>query len=161
MEDYAQIYWLDPRNADSRDHRAQGSVPMGSVGPGMPTTRPGTMVPGGRYPAATYPVRPAYPVQSYGQAYPGQPMVGPPMMTQPIAVMQPATYFGGFTIGQIVEMAAQALAALQPLPGAPTATSDVGTDVGNLILYQSAIAQHAKRDEQVRTLGSLISKLVK
>jgi hypothetical protein len=40
------------------------------------------------------------------------------------------------------------------------ATRDVGTDVGNLILYQSALASHAKRDEQVRTLGGLVARLV-
>ena len=57
-------------------------------------------------------------------------------------------------------MVAQVFAALQSLPAAPVATGDVETDVGNLILYQGALAQHAKRDEQVRTLGSLVAKLV-
>ena len=38
--------------------------------------------------------------------------------------------------------------------------SDTNVDVGNLVTYQAALAQHAKRDEQVRTLGSLVSKLV-
>lgn len=145
MEDYAQIYWLDPRNADSRDHRSQGGTsgwrPSGPVvrSPGQPTA----VI---RYPTTAYPA-PHYPAAVY-----------PP---QPVAVMQPATYLGGFTVGQIIDIAAQALAALQPLPAAPVATSDVSTDVGNMILYQTAIAQHAKRDEQLRTLGSLISKLVK
>jgi hypothetical protein len=39
-------------------------------------------------------------------------------------------------------------------------TNDADTDSGNTILYQSALAQYAKRDEQVRTLGNLIVKLV-
>ena len=34
------------------------------------------------------------------------------------------------------------------------------TDVANLVLYQGALASHAKRDEQVRTLGGLVAKLV-
>ena len=33
-------------------------------------------------------------------------------------------------------------------------------DVGNLMLYQAAVTQYAKRDEQVRTLGNLVTKLV-
>ncbi|MNC96316.1 hypothetical protein D3C83_136580 [compost metagenome] len=60
----------------------------------------------------------------------------------------------------MIDMVAQIFAALMPLPAAPTATSDAGTDVGNLILYQGSLAQYAKRDEQVRTLGSLVAKLV-
>ena len=71
-----------------------------------------------------------------------------------------ATILGKLTSGQIVEMVAQIFAALQSLPGAPVATKDVSTDVSNLILYQGALAQHAKRDEQVRTLGGLVARLV-
>ena len=37
---------------------------------------------------------------------------------------------------------------------------DVGTDVGNMILFQGALAQHAKRDEQLRTIVHLVAKLV-
>ncbi len=73
----------------------------------------------------------------------------------------PATYLGGLALGQIIEIASQVLASLQPLPAAPVATRETATDVGNLVLYQSALATHAKRDEQLRTLGALISKLVK
>ena len=71
-----------------------------------------------------------------------------------------ASLFGKLTTGQIVEMVSQIFAALQTLPNAPVSTREVETDVANLILYQNALAQHAKRDEQVRTLGSLVSKLV-
>jgi hypothetical protein len=71
-----------------------------------------------------------------------------------------ATFFGKLTSGQVVDMVAQLFAAIQPLPAAPNATRDANTDAGNLILYQSALAQHAKRDEQVRTLGGLVAKLV-
>ncbi len=67
----------------------------------------------------------------------------------------------GLTTGEIVELAAQILAAIQPLPGAPTAAGEVETDVENLVIYQTALATHAKRDEQLRTLGSLLGKLLK
>jgi hypothetical protein len=67
---------------------------------------------------------------------------------------------GRVTTGQMIDLVAQIFAALMPLPGAPTATADANTDVGNLILYQGALAQYAKRDEQVRTLGNLVTKLV-
>ncbi len=145
MEDYAQIYWLDPRNADSRDHRGP-SGPTSGWRPSGPVVRsPGQPVSVIRYPAG-YPAQGGYP---------------PPWAAPQVAVMPAPTYLGGFTIGQIVDIAAQAIAALAPLPAAPVATSDASTDVGNLILYQTAIAQHAKRDEQLRTLGSLVSKLVK
>jgi hypothetical protein len=33
-------------------------------------------------------------------------------------------------------------------------------DSGNNILFQDALAKHAKRDEQIRTLGALVSRLV-
>jgi hypothetical protein len=142
MDEYAQIYWLDERNA-GRDHRTQGGgAPAG--------WRPGTAT------VVRAPVSAAPPMIRY----PGQ-----PVMAQPVAVMQPqpTTYFGslGLTLGQIIEIAAQALAAFQPLPAAPVPTAEMVKDVGNAVLYQTALAQHAKRDEQLRTLGSLISKLVK
>ncbi len=66
---------------------------------------------------------------------------------------------GGLSTGILIEAGAQALAAIQPLPNPPLATGRVETDVGNMILYQQALAQHAKRDEQIRTIGSLASKL--
>lgn len=68
---------------------------------------------------------------------------------------------GDLTTGEIVEIAAQILAAIQPLPGAPTAAGEVETDVENLVIYQTALATHAKRDEQLRTLGSLLGKILK
>jgi hypothetical protein len=71
-----------------------------------------------------------------------------------------STLFGRMTTGQVIDMVAQIFAALMPLPAAPIATTDPATDVGNLILYQSSLAQYAKRDEQVRTVGNLIVKLV-
>lgn len=68
--------------------------------------------------------------------------------------------FGGMTGGQLVDLVAQVFAALMPLPAPPTATSDPTTDVPNLMLYQTAITQYAKRDEQIRTLGNIVTKLL-
>ena len=67
---------------------------------------------------------------------------------------------GKMTTGQVIDMVAQIFAALMPLPAAPVATENATTDVGNLIIYQGSLAQYAKRDEQVRTLGNLVTKLV-
>jgi hypothetical protein len=63
-------------------------------------------------------------------------------------------------VGQILDLVATAFAALAPLPTAPLATKDAVTDVGNLIMYQGALADHAKRDERIRTIGTLVGKLV-
>jgi hypothetical protein len=94
-------------------------------------------------------VRPA-PYGSYAQ-----PMYYAPQASSPVAAL-----FGRLTTGDVIELLAQAFAALQSLPSAPVATKDAGTDVGNLILFQGALAQHAKRDEQLRTIGHLVAKLV-
>jgi hypothetical protein len=66
---------------------------------------------------------------------------------------------GGLSTGVLVDAGAQVLAAIQPLPTPPVATGKAEVDLANLILYQQAIAEHAKRDEQLRTIGSLASKL--
>lgn len=75
----------------------------------------------------------------------------------------PATlggFFGQIQVGSLVEMATQVLAALQTLPVPPSPTESASTDVANLVTYQSALATHAKRDEQIRTLGQLAGKLL-
>lgn len=65
---------------------------------------------------------------------------------------------GGLSTGQLIEAGTQVLAAIQPLPTPPVATGKAEDDVANLVLYQTALAEHAKRDEQLRTIGSLASK---
>ena len=72
----------------------------------------------------------------------------------------PKRMLGNLTAAEAIEVGAQILAALQPLPVAPVATGKVETDVENLTLYQNALAVHAKRDEQLRTIGSLVGKLM-
>ena len=147
-DDYADIYYVDTRNA-TRDHRTQGS---GNTRPGWHSAPPSrtVYVPPNRHPVAyaqPAPVAYAQPAPViYQQPYPQQ--------------SGAAAFFGKLTTGQVVDMVAQLFAALQPLPGAPVATRDTATDVGNLILFQGALAQHAKRDEQIRTLGGLVGKVV-
>ncbi len=68
---------------------------------------------------------------------------------------------GNLTVGEVVELAAQILAAIQPLPGAPVAQGAMETDVENLVIYQTALATHAKRDEQLRTLGGLLARVLR
>ena len=139
MDDYADIYYVDTRNAD---HRTGQHSPWR---PAQPTRT--VYVPPSRQPVAGY-ANPAPVIYQtpYPQQYPPQSIA--------------ASFFGKLTTGQVVDMVAQLFAALQPLPGAPTATRDTTTDVGNLILFQGALAQHAKRDEQIRTLGGLVGKVV-
>ncbi|CAN5398662.1 hypothetical protein BH11MYX1_BH11MYX1_15960 [soil metagenome] len=135
------VIYVDTRNADSRDHRT-GNTSNGSRGP---TTRPMTTV--------------YVPGSSRSPVYAQQaPMYCPPPYTEQPSVA--ATLFGKLTTGQVVDMVAQLFAMLQTLPSAPVATRDAGTDVANLIMYQGALAQHAKRDEQVRTLGGLVGKVM-
>ena len=135
MED-SDIYIVDTRNAD---HRHPGSTPW----------RPG---------APARPVQTVYaqPSRVYTQQQ-AQPQI---IYAQPPQTALASNIFGKVTAGQLVDLVAQIFAALMPLPGAPVATDSAATDVGNLILYQSALASYAKRDEQVRTLGNLVTKLI-
>ena len=135
-----QIYYEDPRNAPM-DHRRAPAPPM----PRMP-------------PAQNIYMQPAPPRPMYYQPLPA-PVAAPAIAPAPPA-NGAAALLGKLTTGQVVEMVAQIFAALQPLPAAPIATKEVATDINNLMLYQGALAQHAKRDEQVRTAGYLLSRLV-
>ncbi len=67
----------------------------------------------------------------------------------------------GMTTGELIDTGIQVFAAIQALPAAPTAQGEAHVDVENLITYQGALWQHAKRDEQLRTIGSLVAVLVK
>ena len=138
-DDYAELQFVE-RNATDRDRYRPGDR---QYRPGHPEQH--TFVPHGwsqRFPQPQSQV-------VYAQA----PGLG-------IGLGGGGSLFGRVTTGQLIDMIAQIFAALMPLPAAPIATTDSATDVGNLIIYQSSLAQYAKRDEQVRTLGNLITKLV-
>ena len=135
MNDYAELQFVE-RNADHRQpiqgHRTQGR----------------TFVP-----------HPQYGSQ-YGAHYAPQPQVIYAQAPGLGIGIGGSSILGKMTTGQVIDMVAQIFAALMPLPAAPVATADATTDVGNLITYQGSLAQYAKRDEQVRTLGNLVTKLV-
>ena len=151
MDQYGDIYYVDSARNASSDHRTGGgAVPFSQATPigAMQSAQP----------VRTVYVRPAAQPMVYQQpvGYPyGQPVpYGTPLQSTA------ASLLGRLTTGDLIDLIAQGLAALQGLPAAPVATKDVGTDVGNLILFQGALAQHAKRDEQLRTIGHLVAKLV-
>jgi hypothetical protein len=141
--DEADIYYIDTRNADPV---------VVSRGPATRTVngRPVRVI----HPQATAYGNRAMMANPYGGPY-GSPYGNP--YGQPGLA---SNLFGGMTGGQLIDLVAQIFAALMPLPSQPVATADAATDVGNLILYQSSLAQYAKRDEQVRTLGNLVTKLL-
>jgi hypothetical protein len=140
MDDYGDIEFVE-RNAVVVEGRSTGN-------------QPGRRTSGGR----TYYAQPhsgRYP-QNYSQQ-PHMIYAGAPGMGVGIGG---SSVFGRMSTGQVIDMVAQIFAALMPLPAQPVATADATTDVGNLILFQGSLAQYAKRDEQIRTLGNLVTKLV-
>jgi hypothetical protein len=170
--EYADIYYVDPRNA-VRDHRP---VPAGAFAGRLPF-RPVQAVQSALPPAApigTVPAMTSVPVMSpVNQAY-TLPMYAPnaaygmaPWMTPPYAGNLAAILGGLGGLGSLAEVVAQVFAAVMPLPAAPapvdtseSASTDTLANVKNLITYQSALASHAKRDEQLRTAGALLKRLV-
>ena len=150
--DYDVIYAGDERNAVV-DHRTGRPAVGGSRRPGgsrtvivPPGARPTVITGGG---SSSY--RPQYMPQQYApQQY--MPYYGPQDSF--------ASRFGMST-GELIDTGIQLFAAISPLPAAPVAQGDAGTDVENLMTYQGALWQHAKRDEQLRTLGGLLVRILK
>ncbi len=138
MDEYAEIYFLDEEDDDyrnaTRDHRTSGGSRFM-----VPTRRPGR-------------VRVARPVRrGPSRGVVSRPVVVAHEQAQP-------NVLGNLTGAELVEIGAKVLASLQPLPPPPVAIGKTEDDVANLITYQSALALHAKRDEQLRTIGDLIAK---
>lgn len=83
---------------------------------------------------------------------PAAPVHQPAEPTAPIV----SKFTGKLRTGVLIEAATQVFAALQTLPPPPpAATDDVATNHNNLVAYQTALAQVAKKNEQIRTLGRL------
>ena len=157
------IYYVDERNAvisTSRGPNQQGGrVIIGSRSPGGIGPR---VIGGNPYGANPYGSPAMYGAAGYMAAQPGywnQPGYFGPQGPGYWGPRGPSL-FNNLSAGKLVDMAAQVFAALTSLPDAPVATADPATDVPNLITYQSSLASYAKRDEQIRTLGSLVAKLV-
>jgi len=160
----ADIYYVDTRNADPRDHRVNvvrpGTSTPAIVMPAATTSRVGWAQPATIYPTTT---------TAYGQP---MPYAQAPIYAQPPVYMQPPVYgqppflgtlgalFGGINIGQVIDLVGQGFAALRSLPAAPTSTGDACTDVANLTLYQRSLAEYAKFDEQIRTGVHIVAKLL-
>ena len=76
----------------------------------------------------------------------------PVTVVRPAAVAKPKA----LNTGDLVEAAAHALAAFQPLPtNLPRATGDAGTDFNNLVQWHQSLAQTFQRGLQIRTAGTL------
>src|SRR5262249_30877097 len=99
--------------------------------------------------------------------YPVQPGYVMPPMAPPSNL---ATILGGFgDIGSLANIIAQVLAALLPLPAAPTpqdgnesdSATNAAVNSSTLIRYQNALALFARRDQQILTLGSVLKELFK
>lgn len=152
--DYELVY------DDSRN--AVAARPSSSWRPLPRTTSPRTVVvPHGSRPAVItgnatgyYQQAPQYSQSPYSQ-YPQY--FAPPFFP-------PQTPFAsrfGMTTGEMIDTGIQLLAAIVPLPAAPVSQGEVGTDVENLQTYQTALAVYAKRDEQLRTLGTLLTRILR
>jgi hypothetical protein len=135
MYDYDDDF--DGRNARVvRRPLPRRPVQVGGYGPG--------------YGAPAY-AAPGYGAPAYGPpAYPWQQPAVPPTASPLVD-----RYTGGLKLGLILDAAAQALAAMASLPTPPNINGDGRTDAQNMVKYQESLAQHAKRDEQIRTIGAL------
>lgn len=158
--DEADIYYVDTRNADHRVVRPGTSAPVRTV-----------VLPPASAPTSsrvTYATPPAWVPPSYSNmpAYPNSYWNGQnPVYAQPPVYGQPfmgtlGALFGGINIGQVIDLVGQGFAALKALPAAPSSTGDVTTDVANMALYQRALAEHGKLDEQIRTGVHIVAKLL-
>jgi hypothetical protein len=150
------IYYLDTRNADVRDHRVirpGAIVPARAVAmtPTSLSSRVAYAPPSYAPPAYGSPASAMYPPQFFGPAplYSQGPIYGQPFMGQL------GSLFGGLNLGQVVALAADAFAAFKALPTAPAPTGDVATDVANDVLYQSALARELKVEKQIEFGGRL------
>jgi hypothetical protein len=162
----ADVYFVE-RNAVN-DHRV--------LRPTVSSTRTPAYVPPASFPTGTRvtyggpasfagPSQFAGPAQFAPQAFWGG---NQPVYMQPPAWGwgQPGTLGGlfaglnGINLGSMVDLIGQGFAAIRSLPTPPTASGDSGTDVANLTLYQQALAEHGKTDEQIRTAVHIIGKLL-
>jgi hypothetical protein len=164
----ADVYFVE-RNAGT-DHRTPRPT-------WMPSTRAPAYVPPASFPTGTRvtyggpasfagPSQFAGPAQFAPQAFWGG---NQPVYMQPPAWGwggQPGTLGGlfaglnGINLGTLVDLAGQGFAAIRSLPTPPTSSGDSGTDVANLTLYQQALAEHGKTDEQIRTAVHILAKLL-
>ena len=145
--DYDVIYAGDERNAVT----VSGRSPNGSRRPGPRTV----VVPPG--------ARPTVITGGGSSAYRPQfaPQFAPQYAPQYYGPQDSFAARFGMSTGELIDTGIQLFAAISPLPAAPVAQGDAGIDVENLMTYEGALWQHAKRDEQLRTLGGLLVRILK
>lgn len=148
MEEYADIYYVD--NARNAVRRVRAPVTSRPVLAPPPVAAPVTAAPASSPFVYNQPA-PAFNAQGF---WPTTPVYAP----GPAAIVQ--SLLGRLTLGDLIQIGLQSFAALKALPEAPNPTGSSETDVSNLIVYQKALAEHAKRDEQLRTIGNLGARLV-
>jgi hypothetical protein len=142
------VVFVDERNAGRvTDHRSTRPPPSPSSSGWRPGTRTVVIPPGARPTVITGGGSSAGWYRPYPQYVPA---------SDPSF----ASRFG-MTTGELIDAGIQILTAIQSLPAAPTAQGEVGTDVENALTYQTALWQHAKRDEQLRTLGGLLARILR
>jgi hypothetical protein len=94
-----------------------------------------------------------YPAPYYRPPYPPQ---------RPVVIVQrQPSLLSEIDLGEVIAQGTTLIAAMQSLPDAPQVTGDPSKDVGNMILYQESLADHAKSDERVRAFGGLVAQIVK
>jgi hypothetical protein len=158
--DYRDVAYMDLERNAARpvviSHGTRGPRPVGMA------TAPQTVAGGTPY------VYPQYPAaqSAYWYGYPTNPNY---VVPQPQSNL--GTILSGFgDLGTLVNIVAQAFAAFLPLPAAPDPHDSTDNDListntlansVNLIKYQNALAQFARRDQQILTLGSVIKELLK
>ena len=147
---YAQPTWGAPQPTYAQPTYAQpGYLPPGYAPPG--------------YPPNGYP---GYPGSAYGRAWGQQPWGwngpnGPMYYGAPWGGMGSSSNMGqnlASSLGTILEIGTSLAAAFQSLPVAPN--SDESTVLANVTDYQRRLAEHAKGDERLRTIGSAGGKVV-
>jgi len=154
------LYFIDTRNADPREHRV---VRPGTIVP----ARPVAVTPVATAPRFTYAAPPAYttaPTVAFPPAYPQASFFGaapvysqPPWMTNPW-MGQLGALFGGLNLGDVVKLAADAFAAFKSLPAAPAPTGDVATDVANMDVHLTALAKDAQTRKQIEYAGTIAGR---
>lgn len=72
----------------------------------------------------------------------------------------PASKLSKLGTGALLDIGAQILAAMMPLPAVPPVTGDVAKDVRNAQLQDAALGLAWKRHEQIKTIGALLGRLV-
>jgi hypothetical protein len=167
MDDSTTDVYFVERNAAVNDHRTPTTLrPTFTPTTRTPTYLPPTTMPTGTRVTYGGPATYAGPAQFGPQAFWGS--------SQPVYVQPPSWGWGGqpgtlgglfaglhgINLGSLVDMVAQGFAAIRSLPTPPTSSGDSGTDVANLILYQQALADHGKTDEQIRTAAHILAKLL-